>query len=87
MRKTLSEGRALVEMATKKYTNDPAKAGQLADQKVLFNLSRYAVAPVHTRFDAVTFFVWDAEDVDPETNGPRIIRQSASVGLAVHGLR
>ena len=67
------------------YRNDPAKAGQLAARKHLFgDCSRYAVAPVHTRFDAVQWFVWDAEFT--ECGMPCVIRQADTLENAVHGL-
>jgi len=67
--------------------NDPSRAGQLAGRQRLFgDYSRYAVAPVHTRFDAVEFFVWDAELTDEVTGGPAVIRQAATEAEAVRGL-
>jgi hypothetical protein len=60
----------------KSIKNDPTKAGALAGRKHMFgNLSRFAVAPVHTRFDAVQWFVWDANRIDPVTGKPDVIRQ------------
>ena len=59
--------------------NNPNLAGQLASKKVLFGgYSRFAIAPVHTRFDAVEWFVWDAEQIDPVTGGPDVIAQDAT---------
>ena len=59
--------------------NNPNFAGQLASKKVLFGgYSRFAIAPVHTRFDAVEWFVWDAEQIDPVTGGPDVIAQDAT---------
>jgi hypothetical protein len=59
--------------------NNPNLAGQLASKKVLFGgYSRFAIAPVHTRFDAVEWFVWDAERIDPVTGGPDVIAQEAT---------
>lgn len=70
------------------YRNEPAKAGQLAARKRLFgDCSRYAVAPVHTRFDAVQWFVWDAEHPWIDGDGkPNVIRQADKLEDAVHGL-
>ena len=70
------------------YKNDPAKKGQLAARKRLFgDCSRYAVAPVHTRFDAVEWFVWDAESPWIDGNGQAgVIRQAATLEEALHGL-
>ena len=59
--------------------NNPNLAGQLASKKVLFGgYSRFAIAPVHTRFDAVEWFVWDAEQIDPLTRLPSVIAQEAT---------
>ena len=67
------------------YRNEPAKAGQLAARKRLFgDCSRYAVAPVHTRFDAVQWFVWDAEQMDDGL--PSVIRQADTLESALVGL-
>lgn len=66
--------------------NNPADAGKLAARKVLFSASRYAIAPVHTRFDAVQWFVWDAENCDPMTDGPSVIRQANTAEEALRGL-
>ena len=44
------------------FKNDPSKRGALAARKQLFGEHfRYAIAPIHTRFDTVQWFVWDAE--------------------------
>jgi hypothetical protein len=76
-------------MAT--LSNDPRKAGQLAARKRLLGAtgeagSRYAVAPVHTRFDAVEWFVWAADVTDPVTGLAEVIRQAASEAEAIAGL-
>lgn len=64
--------------------NNPALAGELAARKKLFgDASRYAVAPVHTRCDAVEWFVWDAELLDPLTKTPSVIRQEPTVQRAI----
>jgi len=68
-------------------TNDSSKAGQLCAPKRTFGpLRRYAFAPVHTRFGAVQWFVWDAETVDPVIDGPAIIRQEDTLTAALDGL-
>jgi len=66
-------------------SNNPNQKGSLAGRKVLFgDCSRYAVAPIHTRFDAVEWFVWDADSVD--ANGlPEVIRQEPTFEAAVAG--
>ena len=86
MRKHKSERTLLNELRTKRFVNDPERKGQLAARKVLFYGSRYAVAPVYTRFDAVQFFVWDAAQHDETTDGPRVIRQAATFEEAMRGL-
>jgi len=66
--------------------NDPARKGQLAAPKRLFgDYSRYAVAPVHTRGDAIEWFVWDAH-TDDGTGRPDVIRQASTEAEAVEGL-
>lgn len=59
----------------KNYINNPALEGQLAAPKKLFGEhNRFAIAPVHTRFDAVQWFIWDADTIDSDGN-PDVIRQ------------
>jgi hypothetical protein len=71
----------------KSIANNPARKGELAAGKQLFgDCSRYAVAPVHTRFDAVEWFVWDAEHPTSEMFRPAVIRQAATLEEAVKGL-
>lgn len=66
--------------------NDASKRGELAARKQLFGeYRRYAVAPVHTRFDAIQWFVWDAMLSD-ETGRPAVIRQEATLHAAIDGL-
>jgi len=56
--------------------NNPERKGERASSVVTFgDLSRYAVFAVHTRFEAVTWFVTDAEAEDEETGAPKVIRQ------------
>lgn len=67
--------------------NDPARKGQLAAPKRLFgDFRRYAVAPIHTRFDAVEWFVWDAMSWEPDGTNPAVIRQASTEAEAVAGL-
>lgn len=70
------------------YVNIPSRKGELAARKRLFGpCSRYAVAPVYTRFDAVEWFVWDAEHHWTNADGrPNVIRQASSLEDAIHGL-
>jgi hypothetical protein len=67
--------------------NDPAKRGQLAAKKVIFGeVSRYAIAPIHTRFNDVVWFVWDAESNVEDKNMADVVRQEATFERAVQGL-
>lgn len=67
--------------------NNPRKAGQRATRQQLFgDYSRYAVYAVHTRFEAVEWFVADAETTDEATGLPAIIRQEPTMVQAVEGL-
>ena len=66
--------------------NDVTKSGRLAGKKVTFGeFSRYAVAPVHTRFGAVSWFVWDSEAIDDITGCPLVIRQAETKDQALQG--
>lgn len=66
--------------------NDPTRKGERASRKVIFGeFKRYAVAALHTRFDAVTFFVWDAH-TDDGTGRPEVIRQEDTLEAALAGL-
>ena len=68
-------------------SNRPEHAGRQASDKVLFGEhSRYAVYAVHTRFDAVSWFVADAWQSDDETGMPGIIRQESSFQAAIKDL-
>jgi hypothetical protein len=66
--------------------NNPALKGQLAAKKQFFDGYRYAVAPVHTRFDAVEWFVWDAEHPNSKMGRAEVIRQAATLEEALTGL-
>lgn len=69
--------------------NDPARKGELAGRKYVFGpFSRYAVAPVHTRFDAVEWFVWDvfAERDRDDATLPAVIRQEPTLEAALADL-
>lgn len=69
-----------------KITNNKNLAGQQADKKEFFGeFKRYAIAPVHTRFDSVMWFVWDAEVVD-DLGYATVIRQSWTKEEALKGL-
>lgn len=67
--------------------NNPMLKGSLAGKKVRFgDNGRYAVAPVHTRFDAVEWFVWDAEHPLSDMTKAEVIRQSSTRQEAMAGL-
>ena len=71
----------------KEIANDATKRGQLAAPKVLFGeFSRYAVAPLHSRFGSIVWFVWDAEKSYDETKAADIIRQGCTFEEAVSDL-
>lgn len=67
--------------------NNPNQAGSLAAPKQTFGpFGRYAVAPVHTRFDYLEWFVWDAEVIDDVTGKPVVICQEKTQEEAIAGL-
>lgn len=67
--------------------NDPSRRGELAAPKKLFGeWSRYAIAPVHTRFGAVAWFVWDAMSWGLDGTNPAVIRIEESKAAALEGL-
>lgn len=67
--------------------NDPARKGELATRKQFFGENRrYAVAPIHTRFDALEWFVWDAEHPLSDLNQAEVIRQAETLEEALRGL-
>lgn len=67
--------------------NNPVLKGEPAARKRFFGPNRrYAVAPVHTRFDAVEWFVWDAEHKLSDMNHAEVIRQESSLDAAIAGL-
>ena len=56
--------------------NIPYLAGNIAGRKEFFGpFNRYALFPVHTRFNSVSWIVEDAEDQDQETGLPKVIVQ------------
>ena len=82
----------MTNFSTATFINDPSRKGELAAEKRIFGKnSRYAVAPVHSRFDKVGWFVWDAETFGDEYDPiigylPAIIRITDSYEEAVAGL-
>ena len=66
--------------------NNPSLKGSLATKKQFFCGFRYAVAAVHTRFDAVEWFVWDAEHSLSDTSRAEVIRQAPTMEEAIKGL-
>ena len=73
-------GMKMPKPATKPATKKPAARKQFFGQS-----SRFAVAPVHTRFDAVEWFVWDASLTMDNELTP-VIRQASTLEKAVRGL-
>lgn len=72
---------------SKALANNPALKGEPAARKQFFGPSRrYAVAPVHTRFDALEWFVWDAEHELSDMSHAEVIRQAATLEEALMGL-
>lgn len=70
----------------RRLVNEAAKAGQPAARKVLFGFGRrYAVAPVHSRFGELEWFVWDADRMDSDGH-PDVVRQEPSLERALEGL-
>ncbi len=69
------------------YTNNPSLKGSLAAPKQRFGeAGRYAVAPIHTRFDEVEWFVWDAEHPASSISRAEVIRQAPTLEEALRGL-
>lgn len=67
--------------------NNPELRGSPAARKQRFGENgRYAVAPIHTRFDALEWFVWDAEHPLSSLNRAEVIRQAATLEEALRGL-
>ena len=67
--------------------NNPARKGEIAAPKMLFGEhNRYAVAPIHTRFARITWFVWDAETYADAEGRPEVVRQEDTYDQAVAGL-
>lgn len=68
--------------------NDPTRRGAYASDYCIFGPhGRYAVFAAHTRFNAVTYFVMDIEQIDAATGDPgRTIRQEDSAQEAIAGL-
>jgi hypothetical protein len=67
--------------------NNPALKGQPAAKKQFFgDCSRYAVWPVHTRFEAIQWFVADAEHPLSDMSHAEIVRQAETLEAALEGL-
>ncbi len=67
--------------------NNSLLRGSLAAPKQRFGENgRYAVAPVHTRFDAIEWFVWDAEHPLSTLSRAEVIRPAATLEEALRGL-
>lgn len=74
-------------MEIKAQANNPKRAGERASSLKFFgDRGRYAVAAIHTRFDAVEWFVWDAEHPNATMNRSEVIRQEPTLEQALAGL-
>jgi hypothetical protein len=70
-------------MNTQTIVNDARRAGQEASKGTLHgDYNRYKVVAIHTRFDAVTWFVLDALRVD-EQGLPAVVGQCDTKESAV----
>jgi len=68
-------------------TNNPMLRGSLSAPKQRFgDFGRYTIAPIHTRFNAVEWVVWDADTIDEATGLAAIIRQTDTIDEALRGL-
>lgn len=87
-RPSLSEVSLMALSFAASYANVPARKGELAARKQRFgDNGRYAVAPIFTRFDAVEWFVWDAEHPLSDLSHAEVIRQAETLAQAVEGLQ
>jgi hypothetical protein len=55
--------------------NNQLLAGRIATKPVYFMLSQIKVAAIHTRFDNVEWFVWDAGIINELTGHPEVVGQ------------
>jgi hypothetical protein len=90
--KLYGQFKGIIRNGGKVEPNDPTRAGQDASKRQYFGeFGRYAVFAVHTRFDAVCWFVTDAESIaDAQVRAgefPAVIRQEATREAAMAGLR
>jgi hypothetical protein len=54
--------------------NNPNLAGQQAGKAEFYNLSRFKLYPIHTRFNAIQWFIADAE-IEDDIGHPAIVGQ------------
>ena len=66
--------------------NDPARKGQGAATSQFSFDFRYRVQPIHTRFDRIEWFVWDAARAPVFGDEPPVIRQTETLEEALAGL-
>ena len=67
--------------------NNPRRAGEYASQPVTFGpFNRFQACAVHTRFETVSWFVWDAETPD-EDRKPTIVAQEPTLHAAMRAAR
>ena len=77
---------SLLSLSSLSLQNNPSKKGQSASDCAVFGEgSRYKVGAVHTRF-GISWFVWDAEEVDSVSGSLLVIRQECTLYDAINGL-
>jgi len=64
--------------------NDTNKAGMIASKPKFFMLHQLKVAAIHTRFDRVQWFIWDANIIDELTGHPEVVGQYDTEDEAVN---
>jgi hypothetical protein len=90
--KLYGQFKGIIRNGGKVEANDPTRAGQDASKRQYFGeFNRYSVFAVHTRFDAVQWFVTDAETItDAQVRAgqlPAVIRQETTREAAMAGLQ
>ena len=82
-----TEVNMFVSLSSLSTQNNPNKKGEKASPFAVFGeCSRYKVCAVHTRFDSVSWFVFDAEQTDCITGRSLVIKQESSLIAAIKDL-
>ena len=63
--------------------NQAIKAGQIASKPEFFMLHQIKVAAIHTQFNAVEWFVWDAGIINELDGHPEVVGQYATRDEAI----